>query len=249
MAGRRRRHLACMVVAAAAFPLAQCREGGHTVTIRPLTKPREPARVPYRPQRTAPATSWLVNANIAAFVLLLGRGRLFSKLAMDDALVLRGQWHRAVTACALHGGALHLYCNMMALRAIGPATERAFGSARFCGTYAASGLAGNLLFLNPARPPSIGASGARALYESIARGRRTPPPSRRHLGVILARSPGSSQVRSSASSARTWSFSCATVATSATRAARSERWRRCAGTVCAGFAREVGAVGVRVGRM
>ena len=189
MAGRRRRHLACMVVAAAACPLAQCRESGHTVTIRPLTKPREPARdVPYRPQRTAPATSWLVNANIAAFVLLLGRGRLFSKLAMDDALVLRGQWHRALTACALHGGALHLYCNMMALRAIGPATERAFGSARFCGTYAASGLAGNLLFLNPTRPPSIGASGARALYESIARGGRTRrqsrSSSRRHLGAI-----------------------------------------------------------------
>jgi len=114
---------------------------------------------PYAPSRAAGATQCLIVTNAAALLLL--RGKCFSALAKNDALIRQGQWHRLVTSCFLHSGALHCAVNCYTLNAIGPQVETFFGLERFFLTYFTSAVAGNALSYSVGRSPiSVGASGA-----------------------------------------------------------------------------------------
>jgi membrane associated rhomboid family serine protease len=86
---------------------------------------------------------------------LLGWGADFGPYTM------RGEWWRLLTATFVHGGLLHLACNMYALWSAGLLLERLLGNAGFGATYVCSGLAGSLasLFWKPL-VVSVGASGA-----------------------------------------------------------------------------------------
>ena len=115
---------------------------------------------PYRPRpRRADLASKLFAANLACFVLV--RGRAFPYLVKSNAALRRGQLHRLVSSCFLHGGPLHLAVNCASLRNVGPVVETFFGSERFLATYLGAGISGNLLSWGLGRAPtSVGASGA-----------------------------------------------------------------------------------------
>jgi rhomboid protease GluP len=78
-----------------------------------------------------------------------------------DLVVREGQWWRVLTAPLLHGGALHVGLNALALWIIGPRLERLVGSAWFLAIFASSCLVGDLfsLAINWRSIVSIGASG------------------------------------------------------------------------------------------
>jgi len=102
----------------------------------------------------APVTRGLLALNVAVYVLevVLSRSLVPTsgtalQLGASYALatVGEGRWETLVTACFLHGGALHLGFNMVALWQAGPLVERAVGSARMAPMYLVAGVFGNLL--------------------------------------------------------------------------------------------------------
>ncbi|MBU5637421.1 rhomboid family intramembrane serine protease [Geomonas sp. Red69] len=120
----------------------------------------------------------LIVANVAYYLLsllvssrtALGGG-LFGFLSPDDnslallgatgtyPLFRYGLW-TLVSANYLHGGALHILFNMMALRQIGPWVCAEFGASRMFVIYTVSGLTGYLLSVLAGVPFTIGASAA-----------------------------------------------------------------------------------------
>lgn len=74
--------------------------------------------------------------------------------------VQNGDYWRLITAVFLHGGIVHLGCNMIGLWNLGQFMEMAYGRARFLAIYVGSGIAGSLASITFAPGPSVGASGA-----------------------------------------------------------------------------------------
>jgi rhomboid protease GluP len=60
------------------------------------------------------------------------------------ATVHGGRIDTLLTSCFLHFGIMHIGFNMVALKNVGPAVERAVGSGRFAVLYVASGIAGSI---------------------------------------------------------------------------------------------------------
>ena len=71
-----------------------------------------------------------------------------------------GQYWRFITPIFLHGGLIHLAFNSYALYALGPETERVYGSTRFLAIYMLAGFAGSIASYVHSPGLSIGASGA-----------------------------------------------------------------------------------------
>lgn len=92
--------------------------------------------------------------DINAYVLLYMGGNY-------GALVSHGQVWRLLTCAFLHGGLIHILCNMYALYAIGPQVEILFGRVKYIIIYFFSTIGGSLLsFTCSPNNLSIGASGA-----------------------------------------------------------------------------------------
>ena len=103
----------------------------------------------------APVTSMIFVLNVFIFGLslvmtmhqggglnLLGgiSGLVLSKLGASRVdLILQGQWFRLITAMFLHGGLIHIGCNMMVLLDIGPILEEVYGSSKYLFLYTATG--------------------------------------------------------------------------------------------------------------
>lgn len=148
---------------------------------------REPAPVfgearPLPPQQSfqlrlptaTPRAVWVLLAlNVAIFVipmLLQGAGVRVGGLPINDYLlelgekdngpIAGGQYYRFVTSMFLHGGLLHIFFNAWALYALGPETERIYGTGRFLALYFIAGLAGGLASYALSPLPAVGASGA-----------------------------------------------------------------------------------------
>ena len=133
----------------------------------------------------APATFFLIAANVAAFVAEIATGAggfetLTSSLIPEFGLygpsVAEGEWYRLLTCGFLHAGLFHIAGNMILLFFLGRILEPGIGTARFLAIYFVSLFAGSLgaLLLTP-DSLSIGASGAvfgvLAATFVIARGR------------------------------------------------------------------------------
>lgn len=73
---------------------------------------------------------------------------------------LHGEWWRALTACFVHLGLLHLLGNMLMLYVCGWFIERMWGSARFLVIYLLAGVTGSLTGLASSPGGIAGASGA-----------------------------------------------------------------------------------------
>jgi membrane associated rhomboid family serine protease len=119
----------------------------------------------------APVTLSLIGLNVAVYLLTAYQGesinqpggRLYVDWWLLGVLVaVQDEWYRLVTATFLHGGLLHLLCNMLSLWWLGSLVEQVLGSMRYLLVYAVAGLAGSagaLLLTNPFEP-TVGASGA-----------------------------------------------------------------------------------------
>lgn len=118
-----------------------------------------------------PVTLWLIAANAAVFVIMLGFGAglwhsnnnvQLAWGANFGPATKDGEWWRLGSALFLHFGLFHLAINMLSLWDGGRLVERMYGPARFVLIYFCSGLIGNLLSLiaQGDRAVSGGASGA-----------------------------------------------------------------------------------------
>lgn len=85
-------------------------------------------------------------------------GALVNLNSMDNSLEL----YRLITSIFLHGGLVHLLCNMYSLYVIGPQLESFFGKIKYSIIFIGSGIIGNLLTLAFLQDTyvSVGASGA-----------------------------------------------------------------------------------------
>ncbi|OAI47948.1 hypothetical protein AYO44_08430 [Planctomycetaceae bacterium SCGC AG-212-F19] len=83
--------------------------------------------------------------------------------ALTGADIVQGQWWKLLTSCFVHFGVIHLFVNMYALYALGPATEQMWGRWRFLLIYLVAGLGGScaVVWNNPA---SLGAGASGAIW-------------------------------------------------------------------------------------
>lgn len=115
--------------------------------------------------KPATATEVITGVTVGAYVAQVATPSLMALGARSTRLILgAGQWWRLATPMLLHGSPTHLLVNMLALRNVGGALERAYGSKRTLLVYALAGIGGNVLpvFIEGASSSvlSVGASGA-----------------------------------------------------------------------------------------
>lgn len=114
-----------------------------------------------------PATALLIIAILIGFVIEIQKGalrdpRILTYLgAIWAPLILgEGEWWRLLSAMFLHGDALHLLMNLIALFQLGSLYELMFGTKRFTIIYFVTGLVASLTSMFITGGPSVGASGA-----------------------------------------------------------------------------------------
>ena len=99
--------------------------------------------------RSFPVTCVLIGACIVVFVVLEVLG-LLQGYALYNAGVLtpvaleQGRWYTLLTSMFMHGGILHLLCNMVSLYYAGSIIEDVFGPVRYLVIYFVAGIAGGL---------------------------------------------------------------------------------------------------------
>ena len=108
-------------------------------------------------------TSLILLVNIGVYIASMyggPAGRLLFVLAQKDseAILVRHEWWRLITAGFLHGGLLHIGMNMWVLNDLGAEVERTFGTARFLIFYFAGTVFGFLMSSYFSLHPSVGAS-------------------------------------------------------------------------------------------
>ena len=85
-------------------------------------------------------------------------GSLFLLGATGTLPIAYGRWWTLISAAFLHGGILHIFFNMMALRQLAPFVLDAFGAHRFAILYVWTGVAGFFVSYLAGVPFTIGAS-------------------------------------------------------------------------------------------
>ena len=103
-----------------------------------------------------------VNLLIYLFMVLSGEyNKIISSYGMFTPAIMNGEYYRLFTCMFLHGGIIHLGCNMYALYVLGPQIESFFGKWKYLFIYIVSGLCGSILSMTfNGNSISIGASGA-----------------------------------------------------------------------------------------
>lgn len=104
---------------------------------------------------------FLVTAVAAGSLFSFGSETLLRMGALAAPRVQAGEWWRLLAAMFLHGGALHLAFNMLAMYQAGLLVERLYGNAVFAAIYLLAGLAGGCASIFWRQDVvSVGASGA-----------------------------------------------------------------------------------------
>jgi membrane associated rhomboid family serine protease len=95
------------------------------------------------------------------FVLTLIQPNLQGDLALYGIAVNDGQYYRLLTVALVHGGWVHLICNMLALFSIGTPIENFYGKNKYVFILLTSLIAGSLAsyLFNPLNTYAVGASG------------------------------------------------------------------------------------------
>jgi membrane associated rhomboid family serine protease len=95
------------------------------------------------------------------FVLTLVQPNLQGDLALYGVAVNDGQYYRLLTVALVHGGWVHLICNMLALFSIGTPIENFYGKNKYVFILLTSLVAGSLAsyLFNPLNTYAVGASG------------------------------------------------------------------------------------------
>jgi len=95
------------------------------------------------------------------FVLTLVQPNLQGDLALYGIAVNNGQYYRLLTVALVHGGWVHLICNMLALFSIGTPIENFYGKNKYVFILLTSLIAGSLTsyLFNSLNTYAVGASG------------------------------------------------------------------------------------------
>jgi rhomboid protease GluP len=95
------------------------------------------------------------------FVLTLVQPNLQGDLALYGVAVNDGQYYRLLTVALVHGGWVHLICNMLALFSIGTPIENFYGKNKYVFILLTSLITGSLAsyLFNPLNTYAVGASG------------------------------------------------------------------------------------------
>ena len=95
------------------------------------------------------------------FVLTLVQPTLQGDLALYGIAVNDGQYYRLLTVALVHGGWVHLICNMLALFSIGTPIENFYGKNKYVFILLTSLITGSLAsyLFNPLNTYAVGASG------------------------------------------------------------------------------------------
>jgi len=95
------------------------------------------------------------------FVLTLVQPNLQGDLALYGIAVNDGQYYRLLTVALVHGGWVHLICNMLALFSIGTPIENFYGKNKYVFILLTSLITGSLAsyLFNPLNTYAVGASG------------------------------------------------------------------------------------------
>lgn len=119
---------------------------------------------------TQPLLVWvLLGLNVAIYGLscLLSQNLVNPSSAVlrvlgwkQNDLIQGGEYWRLLSATFLHGNLVHIFFNGYSLYALGPESERIYGSQRFLVLYLLSGLAGSVASYALTSGASVGASGA-----------------------------------------------------------------------------------------
>jgi membrane associated rhomboid family serine protease len=107
-------------------------------------------------------TYLLIAINVAIYFLQMSGVITSSKYGMNAELVAAGEYYRLFTSAFLHGGMIHLLCNMYSLYIIGTQLETVLGKVKFLIVYFISIITSSLLsgVINGSSVMSVGASGA-----------------------------------------------------------------------------------------
>lgn len=90
---------------------------------------------------SAPATYFILIANVVAFVVQLVSEGVTVRFGLNPPAIADGQWWRLITPMFLHspGFFLHIVMNSVILMVFGAQVEQAFGTARFVAIYFITG--------------------------------------------------------------------------------------------------------------
>lgn len=115
----------------------------------------------FKPKKTIVAKILIaINLLIYVFTIIYG-DKLILLFGNNRELVLNNGYYRLLTSMFLHGGIIHLACNMYSLFIIGEEVENYLGKWKFLVIYILSGIMGSLLsIVCNGSAFSIGASGA-----------------------------------------------------------------------------------------
>ena len=102
----------------------------------------------------------LIGINILFYIISIFLSGFFDSMLLDPSLIRDGEYYRLITSMFVHGGIIHLLCNMYCLYVIGPQVESFFGHAKYIIIYVISGLVAALMSLVITNSTSLGASGA-----------------------------------------------------------------------------------------
>ena len=102
----------------------------------------------------------LIGINILFYIISIFLSGFFDSMLLDPSLIRDGEYYRLITSMFVHGGIIHLLCNMYCLYVIGPQVESFFGHAKYIIIYVISGLVAALMSLVITNSASLGASGA-----------------------------------------------------------------------------------------
>ena len=95
------------------------------------------------------------------FLLTLFQPNLEYEFALYGLEINNGQWYRLLTVALVHGGFVHLICNMLAFFSIGTPLENFYGRNKYIALLLISLLCGSLasFLFNPLQTVAVGASG------------------------------------------------------------------------------------------
>lgn len=111
-------------------------------------------------KKTPYITYALIFINILLYIFSIILNDFNNMFLLDPTMIRSGEYYRLITCIFMHGGIIHLLCNMYCLFVIGPQVESFFGKFKFLLIYLLSGLMGSMLSLVLTNTYSLGASGA-----------------------------------------------------------------------------------------
>lgn len=111
-------------------------------------------------KKTPYITYILIFVNILFYVLSIISNSFYNSMVLNPSKILNGEYYRLLSCIFMHGGTIHLLCNMYCLYVIGPQVESFFGKIKYIVIYLLSGIIGSLMSLAITNSISLGASGA-----------------------------------------------------------------------------------------